>query len=75
MCELSHLITKVHWTIGGPCIIVDLSPMGHEFLANIRADTNWNKTKEIAKAVGSESLNILAQIAGQVINSLIAGIH
>lgn len=55
------------------CIIKDLSPVGHEFLANIRKDTNWNKTKEIAQSVGSTSLDVMKDIAAQVISSLISG--
>lgn len=54
------------------CIIKDLSPAGHEFLANIRKDTNWNKTKEIALSVGSTSLDVIKDIAAQVISNLIS---
>ncbi|TWT16426.1 DUF2513 domain-containing protein [Streptococcus sp. sy010] len=54
------------------CIIKDLSPAGHEFLANIRKDTNWNKTKDIAYSVGSTSLNAIKDIATQVISNLIS---
>lgn len=53
------------------CIMGDLTPSGHEFLANIRSDTNWNKTKEIAKNVGSFSLDALTKIATAVITSII----
>lgn len=55
------------------CIIKDLSPAGHEFLANIRKDSNWNKTKEIAQSVGSTSLDVMKDIAAQVISNLISG--
>lgn len=70
-CELSGLLTKVDWLLSPGCLIHDLSPAGHEFLANIRSDTNWNKTKEIAGKVGSTSLSALCQIAGTVISNLI----
>lgn len=70
-CELSGLLTKVSWCLGGTCIMHDLSPLGHEFLADIRSDTNWNKTKDIAKKVGSSSLNTLKDIATGVISDLI----
>lgn len=69
--EFSNLIIKVSYFIGGGCLINDLSPMGHEFLANIRSDTNWNKTKDIAKNVGSYSLDALSKIATSVITSMI----
>ncbi|MGT2915575.1 DUF2513 domain-containing protein [Streptococcus dysgalactiae] len=55
------------------CIVKDLSPLGHEFLANIRQDSNWSKTKDIAKNVGSTSLDVLKDISAQVISNLISG--
>lgn len=51
--------------------ITDLTYSGHQFLADIRSDTNWNKTKEIAKNVGSESLHSLKDIAVAVVTSAI----
>jgi len=74
-CRLSGFLTRVDWTMDQHCCIYDLTPSGHEFLANIRADTNWNKVKQTAKAVGSESLSVLSQIAAQVITNLIATGH
>lgn len=70
-CELSGLLTKVTYFLGGNCLIHDISPAGHEFLANIRQDNNWNKTKEIAKSVGSYSLSALSKIASEVIAKII----
>ena len=51
--------------------IFDLTFEGHEFLENIKSDTNWNKTKTIAKEVGSFSLNTVKDIAVQVISNVI----
>lgn len=70
-CELSGLLTRVDWFLGGGCLIHDLSPKGHEFLANIRSDNIWNKTKETAKNVGSYSLDTLTKIAINVVSSII----
>lgn len=71
-CELSGLFgDKVTWCLGGNCLIRFLSPAGHQFLADIRSDNNWAKTKEIAKNVGSESLSAIKDIATGVIASLI----
>lgn len=70
-CELSGLLTKVSWFMGPGCLIYDLSPEGHEFLANIRSEENWSKTKEVAAKVGSFSLDVLTKIAVSVISSLI----
>ena len=72
-CEHSELfIDKVSYFIGGGCMVRDLSPKGHEFIANIRKDTNWNRTKSIAKDVGSFSINALTGIASQIIAELIS---
>lgn len=70
-CELTGFITKVSWYLNGSCMIHDLSPSGHKFIADIRSDTNWNKTKEISKKIGSSSLDTLKQISIGVISELI----
>ena len=51
--------------------INDLTFKGHEFLASIKVDSNWNKTKDVAKKVGSFSLNTLKDISAQVIAEVI----
>lgn len=70
-CEMSGLIVGFQRYMGGSCSIKDLSPAGHEFIADIRSDTNWNKTKDVAKNVGSSSLGALVQIASAVITEMI----
>lgn len=65
------LLTDVKFTLGGYFLIKDLSPKGHEFLANIRKDDNWSKTKAIATKVGSLSLNALTSISASVISAAI----
>ena len=58
--------------------IFDLTYPGHQFLADIRSDTTWNKTKVIAKSVGSESVHALKEIAVGVVTSAIQsqlGLH
>lgn len=68
----SDLITKPQYFYGGyACSVADLTPTGHEFINNIRQDTNWNKTKEVAKSVGSSSLRVLIDISKSVITNLI----
>lgn len=67
----SGLITKPKYYYNGACTIADLTPHGHEFVNNIRQDTNWNKTKDIAKAVGSTSMKVLVDTSTGVITSLI----
>lgn len=47
--------------------IDDLTPAGHQFLADIRSNTVFNKTKEIGKKLGIESIHGFARIAEGVI--------
>lgn len=69
--ELSNLIVMRCWYLNGGCAIKYLHPDGHQFLTNVREDSNWNRTKEIAKSAGSNSLDALKQIATGVISSII----
>ena len=63
-CNESHLISGVQsYDCGDEINIQDLTPSGHQFLANIRSETNWQKTKEIANKSGSVALNILETIS------------
>lgn len=52
-------------------IVIDITPKGHEFLANIQNEDIWNKTKDKAKIIGSFSLRTLTTIASSVVSSLI----
>ena len=49
----------------------DLTPRGHKFLADIRSDTVWNKTKEVSSKLGAGSIAALSTIAGKVIAEII----
>lgn len=60
-----------HKCLDGLFIVSDLSPAGHEFISNIRKDTNWNKVKSISKEIGSETLTSIKSIAENVIASAI----
>lgn len=55
----------------GRFTIRDLTPQGHIFIADIRNDTVWNKTKEISKKLGVASLTSLATIAMNVVSELV----
>jgi hypothetical protein len=70
-CEHSGLFLQVVHYFGG-FSIQDLSPYGHQFINDICQDNNWIKTKEIAKSVGSFSLDVLKDISSQVITNLIS---
>lgn len=51
--------------------IGDLTFFGHEFLQKIKNDNNWSKTKRIATKIGSFSIDVISQIAVNVITQLI----
>lgn len=51
--------------------ISDLSPAGHEFLANIRNDSVWRKIKGVAVNTCGGSLRGIAQIAQAVMTEII----
>lgn len=46
--------------------VKELTPAGHNFLENIRADTNWAKVKSAAKKAGSFSADVVTSIAKSV---------
>ncbi|MCI1894811.1 MAG: DUF2513 domain-containing protein [Lactobacillus sp.] len=64
------LLDRVEFFASG-FAIRDLTPKGHEFLANVRLDKNWRKTKEVAAKIGSTSLKALMTVAANVISTLI----
>lgn len=41
----------------------DLTPAGHEFLANIREENNWKKIKSVSSSIGFASLKVVTAIA------------
>lgn len=45
----------------------DISPKAHEFLANIRDNTIWNKVKKKACEAGVNSIDALVQIALEIV--------
>lgn len=71
-CEMAGLIVGVSYYDGGDSLsISDLSPSGHEYLANIRSDNIWNKTKKVAGEIGATSLSSMVQISSQIITTII----
>ncbi len=66
-CILSDLIIPFidggQWDLLGRTQIRDLSPSGHEFIANIRNDSSWNRVKKHAVQIGTSSISAVIQIA------------
>ena len=52
-------------------IIDNLTPKGHDFLANIRDNKIWSGVKDVSANVGANSLNAVMQIAANVITEII----
>lgn len=46
--------------------VCDLTPKGHEFLANIRQQNIWSKVKTLASKVGSNGIDAVIEIAKAV---------
>lgn len=80
--ELLYHLQQLDWSgyivtpnknksLDGLFFVNDLSPTGHEFISDVRKDTNWNKVKSISKEVGSETLTSIKSIAENVIASAI----
>lgn len=71
-CEMSGLLHNVKYYDGGQNIwIQDLTPQGHEFIANIRDNSIWDGVKSVAKQVGSSSLSAIVQIAANTVSQII----
>lgn len=70
-CELTGYFIKTSKDLNRNFFVLDLSPMGHEFLANIRSQENWEETKKVASSIGSASLSALSSIASGLITAAI----
>ena len=70
-CELCGFFYRASFSMNRTCTVTDLSPKGHQFLADIRSDNIWKKTKNVATQIGSFSLDTLVKISSAVITELI----
>lgn len=66
----ANLITSTIYS-DGEVSVSDITMKGHDFLAQIRSDTVWNKTKSFAEKIGVKSLNSLISISSNVLAELI----
>jgi hypothetical protein len=66
-CIEANLIKSNSVTLQYFTIIQDLTPAGHDFLANIRSKDNWDKVKKAAAKIGSTSMEVLIDIAKCVV--------
>jgi hypothetical protein len=70
-CDMNNYFLEGSYSQSGKYILTDITPKAHEFLANIRSDSVWGKTKTVAKEIGAFSLNSLADIASKIITNII----
>ncbi len=71
-CIKDTLIESPDNSIGGTLLTInDLTPKGHQLLENIRHKTVFEKTKEIAKKLGIESLPAFRNISESVTSEMI----
>lgn len=70
-CELAGYFVRTSKDLDRNFFVLDLSPTAHEFLANIRNQENWEKTKKVASNIGSASLSAISSIAANIISAAI----
>lgn len=72
-CSISDLIVGFKaFDSGAMVLISDLSPKGHEFLANIRSNSFWARVKDTAVKIGTPALGSIVQIAENLATALIS---
>lgn len=70
-CDMSGLIIVKGKDMDGNMSVMDLTPAGHEFIADIRNDTVWNNVKDKSSKIGVSSLRAIRDIAVGVVSELI----
>ena len=45
----------------------DITPIGRDFLNNVRDDKVWSATKKAVKPVGTVALNIVSEVAASIV--------
>lgn len=70
-CELYGFFTSVHHYKNSDynCMIMDLSPKGHEFIANAHSDSVWDKVLQMIKPIKGVSVTVLAEVIKAVVYS------
>lgn len=65
------MLAENNITSADTIIIQDLTPLGHDFIANVREEENYNSLKSKAKRAGVESVKALITIGEEVAASAI----
>ena len=70
-CIDSGLLADSDYITNETIQVEDLTPSGHEFLANIRSDSVWNKTKSAAAKIGVSSIPAVLELASKIVMTLV----
>lgn len=70
-CDLSGYLLNVNWKAFEYVGIEDLTPEGHAFIANIKNEEKWSKTKSIISKAGGASLKLVTATAEGVTNAFL----
>lgn len=62
----AELVSIMGLALKGVKAVDDITYDGHQFIANIRQNTTWNKVKDVSKKVGASSINAVLQIASSL---------
>lgn len=70
-CELYGFFTGVRHYVNGDnnCRIIDLSPKGHEFIANAHSDSVWNSALKIIKPIKGVSVAVLTEVISSIVRT------
>lgn len=70
-CELYGFFTEVRHYVNGDynCMIMDLSPKGHEFIADAHSDSVWKKVLQTISPVKGVSISVLTEVIKAVVRS------
>lgn len=70
-CDMSRLLVGSRFPCSGGFLITDISPKAHQFLANTRPKTMWEKVKSVGKKAGIMELNSLMAVAQELASKVI----
>lgn len=62
-CDLAGYLLNTNWKVFQYVAIEDLMPVGHDLIANIRAEETWTATKKFVSKLGGAGLKMLSATA------------
>ena len=73
LIQANYLEGKIQKYIDGniEVIVTSITWKGHEFLDNIRDNGVWDKTKNVVGKLSSVSINLISNVAAQIITKII----